>query len=179
MTLQPGQYGVTHGHTFLGIGIEVVTRSWASHAFLYVGDGLIVESEADGAVLSDVHKYDGDVVWCPPRFTDGRGDLIATAGRALVGTPYSYLGAAAIGVAKITGRHTPAWARRRLDDEGDLFCSQLVDEAYQRAGVHLFDDGRWNGAVAPSDLLALIRGSESWHGRYDDDDPPDAYEEQR
>lgn len=162
MMLHPGQYGVTHGHSFLSTGIEVVTRSWASHAFLYVGDGLIVEAQADGAVLSDVHKYDGNVVWCPQwAAVEVDGEKIAEAGRALIGTPYSYLGVAAIGVAKITGRHTPAWAQRRLNDKGDLFCSQLVDEAYQRAGVHLFDDGRWNGAVAPSDLLALIFGGVS------------------
>lgn len=154
-TLQLGQYGITHGKGILSKGIELVTRSWASHAFLYVGDGLIVESEADGAVLSDAHKYDGDVVWCPPRLMDGRGEQIAKAGLSLVGVPYSYLGIAAIGVAKITGEHTPKWAQKRLDDRGDLFCSQLVDEAYQRAGVHLFNDGRWPGAVAPGDLLAL------------------------
>lgn len=152
-----GQYGVTHGHTFLGVGIETVTRSWASHAFLYIGDGKIIEAEADGAVISDVHKYDDDVVWCPSALTNGRGWYIARTGRELLGVPYSYLGVAAIGLAKITGRRTPVWARRKLDDRGDLFCSQLVDEAYQRAGVQLFNDGRWNGAVAPGDLLDLIK----------------------
>lgn len=156
MELQPGQFGVTHGHGLLSIGIEAITRSWASHAFLYVGDGMILESEYNGAVFSDAHKYDGDVIWSSPYLTAKRGETIAKAGQTLLGTPYSYLGVAAIGVAKITGRHTPEWARRRLDDNGDLFCSQLVDVAYQLAGVQLFDDGRWPGAVAPSDLLARI-----------------------
>jgi hypothetical protein len=37
-----------------------------------------------------------------------------------------------------------------------MICSQLVDEAYLRAGVHLFDDGRDPGDVTPGDLLYVI-----------------------
>jgi hypothetical protein len=42
-------------------------------------------------------------------------------------------------------------------DEGHLICSQLVDEAYLRAGVHLFDDGRLPGDVTPGDLWWLLQ----------------------
>jgi hypothetical protein len=38
-----------------------------------------------------------------------------------------------------------------------MICSQLVDQCYQDAGVHLFADGRWPGDVTPADLYRLIR----------------------
>ena len=42
-----------------------------------------------------------------------------------------------------------------------MICSQLVDEAYKRAGVQLFDDNRLPGDVDPNDLWELIKTQES------------------
>lgn len=150
-----GEFGLVHGSGWVGAGIRLVTRSDVAHAFVYVGHGLIVEAEASGAVLSPVHKYK-QVLWSGSELTEGRGAAIARQARSLLGTPYSFLGVAALGIALITDTHVPRWAQRRLDDDGDLFCSQLVDVAYRNAGVQLFDDGRWPGAVSPASLESLI-----------------------
>lgn len=152
----PGEFGVVHGRAWYSTGIELVTGSWASHAVLYVGNGQIVEAESSGAVLSPADKYIDNILWSGKIFTQTKGEEIAAEGRKLLGTPYSYLGCAAIGLSKITHQHIPKWAQDKLADQGDLFCSQLVDVAYQNAGVQLFDDGRWNGSVTPGDLLDLI-----------------------
>lgn len=150
-----GEFGVVHGRAWYSTGIELVTLSWASHAVLYVGEGKIVEAESTGAVLSDADKY-SEIIWSGDRFTNGRGEAIAAAGKSLLGTPYSYYGVAALGLSKITHQHIPVFMQHRLADRGDLFCSQLVDVAYQKAGVQLYDDGRYNGSITPGDLMALI-----------------------
>ncbi len=37
-----------------------------------------------------------------------------------------------------------------------MICSQLVDQSYQDAGVHLFSDGRWSGYVTPGALFERL-----------------------
>jgi hypothetical protein len=50
--------------------------------------------------------------------------------------------------------HLPStWVRHRVESSGHLICSALCDRAYQRAGIHLFNDPqRLPGDVMPSDL---------------------------
>jgi hypothetical protein len=73
----------------------------------------------------------------------------------LVGTPYSFLDYASIGLAHL--RIRPRWVRDFIADSGHMICSQLVDEVYRRAGVQLFDDGRLPGDVTPGDLWKLLQ----------------------
>ena len=87
----------------------------------------------------------------------------------LIGTPYGFWDIAAIAFTqRALGRvinpakpydQQPVWVRQiidRLRDTHELICSQLVDLCYQRAGVHLFTDGRFEGFVSPEDLRALL-----------------------
>ena len=37
-----------------------------------------------------------------------------------------------------------------------MICSQLVDQCYLEAGIHLYDDGRDPGDVTPADLAELV-----------------------
>jgi hypothetical protein len=43
-----------------------------------------------------------------------------------------------------------------IADTGHQICSQYADEAYNAAGVHLFNDNRWPGYVMPIDLAELL-----------------------
>jgi len=78
--------------------------------------------------------------------------------RGHIGAPYSWVDDACIGLADMFRWHVPTWVRTRLARPDRLMCSQLVDTAYLKAGVHLFSDGRPPGMVAPSDLLLLVQG---------------------
>jgi len=151
-----GEFGVVRTDGWAGLGIRLVTRSTVNHAFVCVGDGLIVEAQPAGARLAQASLYPG-ALWSGPGLTAGRGEAIAAAARALVGTPYSWVDCAAIGLTDLFGWHVPETVRRRLNRRDRLMCSQLCDEAYRRAGVQLFADGRIPGDCSPADLLALIR----------------------
>ncbi|MCU1617211.1 MAG: hypothetical protein JWO98_4751 [Frankiales bacterium] len=91
-----------------------------------------------------------------------RARVVAEA-KKLVGVPYSPLDYVALALVHLenllTGRSRPTWRltkwiRRRVQSSGHMICSQLVDAVYERAGIHLFHDGRLPGDVMPSDLAA-------------------------
>ncbi len=151
-----GEFGVVRTNGWAGLGIRIITRSTVNHAFVYVGDGLIVEAQPAGARLAPASLYPG-ALWSGPGLTAGLGEAIAAAARALVGTPYSWVDCAAIGLTDTLGWHVPEAVRRRLNRRDRLMCSQLVDTAYALGGVHLYDDGRIAGDVSPGDLLLLIQ----------------------
>lgn len=104
---------------------------------------------------------------CPPEelpgalWSSGAFDLsgsqrerVISASLSLTGTPYSFLDYAALSAHRL---HIPApHLKKYIADTGHLICSQLCDEVYYRAGIHLFVDGRWPGYVTPADLAELI-----------------------
>jgi hypothetical protein len=127
----------------------------------YHGDGLLI---SDGPVQRDVAEYvaeSGSEVSDPKKLAVAyektvRLDVVMEA-KKLVGTHYSWLDYAAIGALRL---HLPSSALRRyVAASGHAQCAQLVDLAYMRAGVHLFDDGRQPGDVCPADLAAW---AEDW-----------------
>jgi hypothetical protein len=96
-------------------------------------------------------------IWSHVALTTQQRHAINNAARSLVGTPYSWVDDACIGLADLFGWHVPEPVRKRLNRRDRLQCAQLVDRAYTMSGVHLFQDGRIEGSVAPSDLLELIQ----------------------
>ncbi|MFD5198830.1 hypothetical protein ACFWM7_01405 [Streptomyces sp. NPDC058375] len=126
------------------------------HAFLYVGNGMVVQAMPSGAELIPLEEASPVVQWSTGHFTltEDQRDAMVVEAVALVGTPYSFLDYASIALAHY--RIRPAWVRDFVADTGHMICSQLVDEVYLRAGVHLFDDGRIPGDVTPGDLWKLL-----------------------
>lgn len=123
------------------------------HAFVYVGNGQIVEAEPGGARLANLSEYDGNTVaWL--KAPENRGGLIHLAAVCEIGTPYSFLDYLALAAVRF---HLPSkWLRARVQNSGHLICSQLADLAASRAGWHLFDDGRLPQDVTPGDLYGLV-----------------------
>ncbi|MGW4807355.1 hypothetical protein [Kitasatospora sp. NPDC004272] len=128
------------------------------HAFVHVGDGLLVEAQPGGARLGPLSAYEG----VPARWSTGRIPLtdeqraaITAAARSYVGTPYSFADYLALAAARL---HLPAGPplRRFVASTRHMICSQLVDQCHQDAGVHLFTDHRWPGYVTPADLARLL-----------------------
>jgi uncharacterized protein YycO len=121
------------------------------HVAVAVGGPLIVEAEPGGARLTDWGQYQGRHTEVRiPRITTTQSAAIARHARTLIGTPYSYLDYASIGL--VHGPYRPDWLRDYVADTGHMICSQLADEAYARAGIYLFNDRRPPGDVAPGDM---------------------------
>ncbi|MFF1684480.1 MULTISPECIES: hypothetical protein [unclassified Streptomyces] len=142
---------ISAGQSLVGDGAPV------QHAFVYVGDGQIVQAMPGGAEWIPLEFASEPVVWSTGRvpLTAVQRLTICDRAKEMVGTPYSFMDYASIGLAHY--RIRPAWVRDFVADTGHLICSQLVDEAYLRAGVHLFDDGRLPGDVTPGDLWKLLQ----------------------
>jgi hypothetical protein len=122
------------------------------HAFVYVGDGQVIEAEPEGARLALLNQYDGcPLMWlrCPPQY----GEAVAAAARAMRGVPYSFADYGALALHRL---HIPApHLRAYIETSKRDICSQLCDQAAMMGGWKLFDDGRWCGFVAPGDLYRL------------------------
>ncbi|WP_051055272.1 MULTISPECIES: hypothetical protein [Kitasatospora] len=128
------------------------------HAFVCVGDGQLVEAQPGGAVLRPLSEYDGrPALWSTGRIplTDEQRAAVAAAARSCLGTPYSFADYLALAAVRL---HLPGGAplRRFVASTKHMICSQLVDQCYQDAGVHLFTDHRWPGYVTPADLARLL-----------------------
>jgi hypothetical protein len=78
-----------------------------------------------------------------------RSDILRHA-RRLEGAPYGYLQYLALGLVALGFQ--PKWLERYIANAGRMICSQLVDLVYERAGIHLFSDGRLPQQVTPGDL---------------------------
>lgn len=156
----PGLIGLTPVHGEVGKLIEFGQwlngdgfKAW-EHAFISIGNGLIVEAEPDGARVAHVTEY-SVIHWCTNIFapiTPQRAVLIEDAAKKYVGVPYSAADYFALAAHRL---HIPAPGLQHfIADSGHMICSQLVDQCYRDAGITLFS-GRWPGYVTPADLYNL------------------------
>lgn len=150
-----GEYMVTKTGGWFAWAIRKATRSSVNHAAVYVGHGFIVEAEPHGAKVSQVRDYP-HAIWSKQEMTVHTRLRIIECALNLVGTPYNFFDIAAQALVRFAGWKAPDWAIRRLSSAKRLQCAQLVDIAYEQAGVKLFKDGRPEGLVSPGDLLNLM-----------------------
>lgn len=157
--MQPGDYCVVATTGIMARLIRLVTRSSVNHAFILVGPGRIIEADPGGAVETNLANYNGLYqVWSDMDLSPLVRAKIVDAAHSHIGAPYSWLDDLCIGLTHLFGVHVPTSVRRRLANPKRLECSQLIDQCYLDAGIHLFsgDRSRIPGDVAPGDLLALI-----------------------
>lgn len=164
-TPQPGDFAVV---TAGGLGGPLI--NWAErlngaapqyaayqHAFIYIGDrhAEIVQAEPAGAAIAHLTPH-GKTLWSTGKIplTEAQRHVICQKAFGYVGTPYSFLDYVAIA---LHHWHVPApGLKAYVASTRHMICSQLVDQCYQDAGVHLFQDGRWPGFVTPADLAQLL-----------------------
>lgn len=126
-----------------------------THVFLVLDDNTVIQAMPSGAEIVPLAGYlePGAALFLHdwPETTPEQRQAIVAEARKLVGTPYSfadYVGLAFLGVGI-----RPRFIRRYVANSGRMICSQLVDEVYKRAGVHLFNDGRPSQDVTPGDIV--------------------------
>ena len=160
-TRQPGDFAAvnTAGDigTLIKIGEGLNGEGFGeyAHALVYVGAGQVVEAEPGGARKRVRGVEPGDL-WSTGliRLTSVQRSEICLAADGYVGIGYSFADYLAL-VAHHLRIPAPG-LKSFIASSGHLICSQLVDQCYQDAGVHLFDDGRWPGYVTPKSLANLL-----------------------
>jgi hypothetical protein len=161
--MKPGDIGLVRISGFVGFLIRL--GQWLcgdgfgdfEHAFVYIGDGKIVEAEPGGARIADLTEYVGKTVRVIPAPTAEIGLAVADAARRYVGVGYSALDYDYIAIRRRLRwlAWMLPWLKKRIASEKRMICSQLADAAAYVGTWDLFDDGRWEGDVTPGDLDEL------------------------
>lgn len=134
-----------------------------THAFVVAGDTVVVEAMPGGAIkTTGDNRFGPGYAYARISLTDSMRQRVADAARAQVGVPYGYASYAAIAGLTLLGGSTASprgllarYVNRR--GPGDRLrreiCSELVDESYRLAGIHLFADGRPPAYATPGALF--------------------------
>ncbi|QIN94086.1 enoyl-CoA hydratase/carnithine racemase-like [Streptomyces phage Wakanda] len=156
---RPGDFGLSRIGGFVGwwIGMGQLITGDASrytHAFIVLDDETVIEAMPGGAVITPLSEYRGKAVFSNLSLTDEQRATVVREGRALKGVPYSFLDYLALALAHFGFK--PKRLRKYITNKGHMICSQLVDEVYRRAGIHMFNDGRLPQDVTPGDLANYL-----------------------
>ena len=152
---RPGDYGVVKTNGVVAKFIRIGTLSRWNHVFIYIGDGLIVEARPTGVTISkddlypimayNQHEIDLD---------DEKRKAIVDFAKAQVGKPYGFIDIAVIFL-RMLGLRIPFpnfWAK--LAKRQGFICSELVAEAYLKAGFKLIN--KHSSIVTPGDLAERL-----------------------
>jgi hypothetical protein len=153
--LAPGVFGVSHGSGMAGEIIRHATGSWAGHAFLYLGNGLIVQGQPPQAATAAATSHHDAIwawhMWDQLKAVNGWTDAqikeaqakVVGRGYALVGTAYDWPAYVGFSLEVLHLRNEEQLAGW-FQQDGYRVCSALVDDALTFAGVPLDfvpDDG--------------------------------------
>lgn len=144
--LEPGVFGVSHGHGISGTIIRDATGSWAGHAFLYLGNDQIVEGYPEEARVSSASKYP-DAIWAWQMWhkmvsvngwseiqVDNAKQKVIARGHALIGCRYDW--PAYIGfTAEVLALRNEKQLQPVLKHDQYRTCSGLVHDAETYGGV--------------------------------------------
>lgn len=149
----PGCYGVVRTSGFLAWVIRKATRSTYNHAFIYLGDGKLIEATPYGVRTASLTEYAGHQMAAntAETVTPAQRDAVVRKAVSCLGEEYNWPDLGVIGLEKL-GLH---W-RILLHLSGGrhaLICSQLVCIAGMAAGLDDWLCGEPGPSqVTPADL---------------------------
>ena len=146
--LQPADIIVSAGIGAVSTAIRYGTSSDVSHAALYVGDGEVIEAIGPGvverALSKSLDEHSLAVAYRARGMTPSAAAIIVHTAEQWKGKKYDTLGAAGAGarnplVCVVVLGIVPCGIARagRFKSSDKFYCSQLVLEAYRRAGFLL------------------------------------------
>jgi len=149
--VRPGCYGVSHGSGITGELIRHATESWAGHAFVYIGDGQIIQAEPPHALVSPAASHP-DAVWnAHDELTDQQREAIVARAHALVGCPYDYPAYIGFALELLKIRNGQELDPVFRSDHWRV-CSALVADCYEYAGVPVDTGLPYPNLISPADL---------------------------
>jgi V8-like Glu-specific endopeptidase/cell wall-associated NlpC family hydrolase len=178
--LQPGDVIVSTARHAVSYAIRAGTLSAISHAMLYVGDGKIIEAVGGGVREVAIEQAIGDallaVAYRDSRVNASITQAVVDHARSRVSNPYNYAGVAFTGyriLNPLPARIIDGIASRvglEVGQAGTTYCSELVLEAFENAGVPLVASRP--GASTPDDLVQLSRSVLAYVGHLKGEDAP-------
>ena len=145
--LQPADIIVSTAHGAISGVIRAVTASPISHAMLYVGNGNVIEAVGEGVLSRSLpaalHGADLAVAYRYKNLPATAAASVVAAARAIASQrpKYDLTGALGAGARSnvvlcvvVFRLACPAVASGAMNDPNKFFCSELVLEAYRRAG---------------------------------------------
>ena len=174
--LRPGDILLTSMPGIAAAGIELLTTAPVSHAAVYIGKGRVIEAVRSGVRMRSIEQIMAEesiaLVLRYPGLSDAQARRIREYAQHKLGAGFSFFGVSVQAPYSITRKacELPLVASPLRDaciramgvfsqlaeTERQLFCSQLVLQAYRSAGVPLTDaDPR---IVSPGDILHMREG---------------------
>jgi len=150
-----GDYGVVKTSGWVGKLIRLGTASRWNHAFIYIGNGQIVEANPTGVEISPVAKYP-IIAWNKHEdLNNDQRDAVVAYAKTTVGKPYAFLVIGNI-VLRILGLKILANTKilRKLAQQPGYICSELVAESYNSIGIKLYNKPL--DLVTPGDLAERL-----------------------
>jgi len=150
---RPGDYGVVSSNGFFAKLIRLGTVSRWNHAFIYIGDGKVVEANPTGVAISPLWKYPR-VAWNQHEKLRGdQREAIVYHATNLVGRPYNFGIIAMLALRALGIKVFPQSFIHYLARHQGYICSELVAECYEKAG-HLVCPN--TDLVNPGDLAERL-----------------------
>jgi uncharacterized protein YycO len=131
-----GDYGVVRSNGIFARLIQIGTVSRWNHAFVYIGDGQIIEANPRGIEVSSVFKYPL-IAWNQHEELDAKErHIIVEHAKAQIGKPYNFLVIANLAL-RILGLKVLANTKLlyKMAQKDGYICSELVAECYKVAGA--------------------------------------------
>lgn len=137
-----GQIGIRRSSTgFMGRRIEWATHSTTHHVVVAVSETHCVSAEPGGTRLRLITDYP-HLDWSRFDLTPAQQETILTRALNAVAarTPYNYAIYPPLLWQRLSGRPVPGKVADWLAARPNENCSQLADDIYNAAGIHLFPD---------------------------------------
>jgi cell wall-associated NlpC family hydrolase len=157
---------ITDPNKWLSHGGLIRLGQWANgdgfdqyeHAAIYLGNNQIVEASNSGTILTSYHYTRNDTMWSSGliSLSDPQRAAVVKAAHGYVGTPYSWPDYAALAAHTLHLLPATKALKDYVASTKHMICSQLVDQCFEDAGWHLFNDKRWPGYVTPGSLYHLL-----------------------
>jgi cell wall-associated NlpC family hydrolase len=154
-TPRPGDFGVVKTNGIIGKLIRVGTASRWNHAFIYIGDGVIVEANPTGVAITPLAKYP-NIAWNQhDTITAKQRDSIIELALNEVGKPYAFIDISILFLRILGLRFVkPNKFWKKLSVQNGWFCSELVSYCYRTVGLTLIN--KKDDLVTPGDLAERL-----------------------
>lgn len=178
--LQAGDIIVSTTRQFVSRAIRLGTLSPVSHVMLYAGGGRVIEAVGSGVREVTLESAIADailaVAYRHPRLDAAHAAQVVAHARSRIGNPYNLAGVAYHGyrlLNPLPAAVIDAIGRRlgvEVGQAGAVYCSELVMESFERAGVPLA--ATRPGASTPDQVVQIARGNLAYVGHLKAEDVP-------